>query len=124
MNSLSSASPSSPYHALISNVSCLFGVLVFLQQMWGHATIEHTLLTAIGSGLASYLILAVGYAAARGVIAHGPPPEKNASEPSSEQNAQKPSPEKKDEAPQALADDSSAETSPEPTESIPERQAA
>jgi len=105
MSTLSTTPNPSSYHALISNVSWLFGLVVFLQQIWGPASIEHTLLTAVGSGLAVYLILAVGYAAARGVVLHGPQPDE--AEASSETDA-----------------DDSTETASEPTEAVPERQAA
>ena len=91
MDSLFSTSESSPLHALIANVSCLFGVTVFLQQMWGHASLEHTLLTAASAGLAAYLILAAGYAVARGVLAYDPSadsasPEANGDEEASAEN--------------------------------------
>ncbi len=104
MSTLSPPSNPSSYHALISNVSWLFGLVVFLQQIWSPASIEHTLLTAVGSGLAVYLILAVGYAAARGVVLHGPQPDASAS---SEPD-----------------DDTSAEASSDQAEAVPERQAA
>lgn len=71
MNSFDSASR----HAFITKVSVLFGILIFLQQMWGGASLDHVLLTTATSGLVAYLTLAVGLAAAQRIIAHEPPPE-------------------------------------------------
>lgn len=68
MDSSDSASP----HTLIANVSGLFGIVIFLQQMWNGATLDHVLLVVATSGLAAYLTLAVGYAAARRIIATPP----------------------------------------------------
>jgi len=95
--------PVSP-HAYIANVSSLFGITVFLQWMWERAALEHTLFTAVGSGLAVYLILAVGYAAAQGVIQYGPSLQDDDSEPN-------PDP-----------DDADEQAASEPTEPTPEPQ--
>ena len=75
MGSISSASDSTSHHTLIANVSSLFGAIVLLNQMWSHASLEHTVLTTAGAGLSVYLILAVGYAAACGVVAYAPSDE-------------------------------------------------
>jgi hypothetical protein len=69
MNVLSTASSRVSSHALISNVSCLFGLLIFLQQIWSRASIEHTLVSSVGAGLSVYLTLAVSYAIIRQVLA-------------------------------------------------------
>lgn len=76
MGSILSVSRTS-LHALIANASGLFGIVVFLQQMWGPSSLEHTLLTAASSGLAAYLILAMGYAAGRAVLRTGPASAEN-----------------------------------------------
>lgn len=81
MNAHASASDSPPFHALIANVSGLFGVVVFLQQILRGASLDHVLFTAATAGLMAYLILAVGYAAARRLIADLPSPE-NPNDPS------------------------------------------
>lgn len=61
-------------HSLIANLSGLFGLVIFLQELWGQSRLEHTVLTAASAGLAAYLILAIGYAAAQGVLAYEEPP--------------------------------------------------
>lgn len=76
MGSILSASRSS-LHTLIANVSGLFGILVFLQKMWGPSSLENTLLTAASAGLAAYLILALGYAAARSLLRDAERPARN-----------------------------------------------
>lgn len=70
MSVLSTTSDPSSYHALISNVSGLFGLVVLLQRIWGPTSIEHAVLTASASGLTTYLVLAIAYAATRRVLAH------------------------------------------------------
>ena len=70
-----SASESFSSHGLISNVSFLAGIAVFLLQVWGHASLEHVLTVTVSTGLAVYLILAMAYAAAQGVMAYDPPAE-------------------------------------------------
>lgn len=89
MNSHASASGSLSFHALIANVSGLFGVVVFLQQILRGASLDHVLFTAATAGLMVYLILAVGYAAARRLIADLPSSENpdDSSDASSEQAA-------------------------------------
>lgn len=69
MDSTASVSASS-LHPLIANVSGLFGVVVFLQQMLRGASLDHVLFTGATTGLMAYLALAVGYAAARRLIPH------------------------------------------------------
>ncbi|WP_103020223.1 hypothetical protein [Salinibacter altiplanensis] len=91
-------------HTVIANVSVLFGTGIFLAQMWGGAPLEHTLVTTAGGGVAAYLILAVGYAAARRIVQDGMPFEVPAEEASD--NA------------------SPAESEPEPSDNVPEAQAA
>jgi hypothetical protein len=83
-------SDSTSPHALIAHVSGLFGIAMFLRQMGGGASLDHVLLTAASAGLGAYLILAVGYAAARRIVSHAPPPEEHddAPEPSSQQAAE------------------------------------
>ncbi len=98
-----SVSPSS--HTIIANVSVLFGTVIFLVQMWGGASLEHTLMTAGGAGVAAYLILAIGYAAARRIVQNGGPFETNVEDHTS-------------------GEESSSESEPEPTENVPETQAA
>lgn len=90
MDFLSSASDSASPHALIARVSGLFGIALFLRQMGGGASLDHVLLTAASAGLGAYLTLAVGYAGARRIVTHAPPPEDHddAPEPSSEQAAE------------------------------------
>jgi len=73
MPSQDTASISPSYHTVIADASVLFGTAIFLTQMWGGAPLEHTLVTAAGGGVAVYVILAVGYAAAQGIIRHGVP---------------------------------------------------
>jgi len=73
MPSQDTASISPSYHTVIADASVLFGTAIFLAQMWGGAPLEHTLVTAAGGGVAVYVILAVGYAAAQGIIRHGVP---------------------------------------------------
>ena len=70
-----SASESSSSHDLIANVSFLAGIAVFLLQVWGRASLEHVLTVTVSTGLAVYLILAMAYAAAQGVMAYEPPAE-------------------------------------------------
>ncbi|MFB6272789.1 MAG: hypothetical protein ABEL51_07855 [Salinibacter sp.] len=79
----SDVSYSSP-HALIVNVSGLFGIVIFLQQMWSGISLNHVLLTSVVSGLVAYLTLMIGYAAARRIITQAPssPPADDSSEPS------------------------------------------
>lgn len=98
-----SVSPS--YHTVIADVGVLFGTVIFLAQMWGGAPLEHTLMTAAGGGVASYLILAVGYAAARRIIENGVPFETEVDDNASDE-------------------ESSAESEPEPSENVAETQAA
>lgn len=71
--------------ALLVNVSGLFGIVIFLYQMLGGASLDHVLFTAVTSGLAAYLALAIGYAAARRIIdqAPAPSPSDDSSNPSS-----------------------------------------
>lgn len=92
-------------HTIIADVSVLFGTIIFLAQMWDGAALEHTLVTAAGSGVASYLILAVGYAGARGIIQNGVPFEL-------------------DEASDSTSEESAAEPEPDEPENVPETQAA
>lgn len=116
MGSVLSTSQSS-YHTLIANVSSLFGILVFLQEMWGAASLEQTLLTAASAGLAAYLILAVGYAAARGILRYGASSQQGEPprEPSSE-HAEPPS--------NPTSDESATETKAQDAENVAEVQAA
>lgn len=99
----SSVSPS--YHTIIANMSVLFGTVIFLVQMWGGAPLEHTLVTTAGAGVSAYLILAIGYAAARRIVLNGVPFETNSED-------------------HASGEESSGESEPEPTENVPETQAA
>ena len=62
------SSTSSSVHRLIAHASGLFGVLVFLQQMWDGAALDHVLLTATTSGLIAYLALALGVVAAQRIV--------------------------------------------------------
>ena len=105
MPSSDTASVSLSYHTIIADVSVLFGTGIFLAQMWGGAPLEHTVVTAAGGGVATYLILAVGYAAARSIVQHGMPFETTAEEDASDEGA-------------------SAESEPEPPENVREAQAA
>ncbi len=105
MPSSDTASVSLSYHTIIADVSVLFGTGIFLAQMWGGAPLEHTVVAAAGGGVATYLILAVGYAAARSIVQHGMPFETTAEEDASDEGA-------------------SAESEPEPSENVPEAQAA
>lgn len=100
-----SVSVSLSYHTIIADVSVLFGTGIFLAQMWGGAPLEHTVVTAAGGGVATYLILAVGYAAARRIVQNGVPFEDAGEDGASDEEG-------------------SAESEPEPTENVPEAQAA
>jgi hypothetical protein len=105
MSLLSATSNPSSYHTLISNVSGLFGLVVFLQRIWGPTSIEHAVVTASASGLATYLILAIGYAATRGVLAHGPDSHDESPSDESGTTSSEPSPDATDparEQPQAV----------------------
>ena len=102
MPSSDTASVFPSHHAVITDVSVLFGTAIFLSQMWDGAPLEHTLVTAAGGGVAACLILAVGYAAARSIVQNGVPfgPEvegdtsdeesSGASEPEPSENAREP----------------------------------
>lgn len=59
-------------HTLIANASGLFGIGIFLYQMWSGASLEHVMFTAATSGLMAYLTLAVGVAGGRRIIAQAP----------------------------------------------------
>lgn len=102
MPSQDTASVSPSYHTVIADVSVLFGTAIFLAQMWGGAPLEHTLVTAAGGGVAVYVILAVGYAAAQGIIRHGMPFEVEEGD----------------------ADESAVEAEADEPENVPEAQAA
>lgn len=71
MNS-SESSPPFATHSLIVNVSGLFGLAIFMQQMWSGASLDHVLFTAATSGLVAYLALSIGSAVARRIIAQSP----------------------------------------------------
>lgn len=105
MPSSDTASVSLSVHTVIADVSVLFGTAIFLSQMWGGAPLEHTLMTAAGGGVASYLILAVGYAAARRIVQNGVPFGLEAEEDTS-------------------AEEPSGESEPEPSDNVREPQAA
>jgi len=105
MPSSDTAFVSLPYHTVIADVSVLFGTGIFLAQMWGGAPLEHTVVAAAGGGVAAYLILAVGYAAARSIVQNGVPFETSTEDGASD-------------------GDSSAESEPEPSDNVPEAQAA
>ncbi len=64
-----------PAYALASNLGGLTGLLVLLNQIWGVAPVERTLVTAFGAGLAVYLVLAFGYVGVRYIAALAPPQE-------------------------------------------------
>lgn len=87
MDPTTSSSRSIPVHSLIANASSLFGIGVFVHQMWSGASLEHVLFTAATSGLVAYLTLAVGVAGSRYIIAQTPesPPSNEAHDASSEQ---------------------------------------
>jgi len=87
MNPTASSSRSVPVHFLIANASGLFGIGIFLHQMWSGASLDHVLFTAATSGLVAYLTLAVGVAGVRYIIAHAPDsdPQNEASDASSEE---------------------------------------
>ena len=48
---------------------------MFLLQVWGRTSLEHVLTVTVSTGLAVYLILAMAYAAAQGVMAYDLPAE-------------------------------------------------
>lgn len=75
---LSMSDASSP-HPLIANVSSLVGIVIFLQWIWQGASLEHTFVSASGAGLAVYLILSLGYAAAKSVLRFGRQADENES---------------------------------------------
>jgi len=105
MPSSDTATVSLSSHTVIADASVLFGTVIFLAQMWGGAPLEHTLVTAGGAGVASYLILAIGYAGARRIVQNGVPFETDAED-------------------EPLGEESSAESEPEPADNVPETQAA
>lgn len=72
MASTASAPESTSPHAFVVNVSALFCILIFLQQMWSGASLNHVLLTAATSGIVAYLALIIGYAGARRILAQAP----------------------------------------------------
>lgn len=72
MNSTASTPPFGSAHFFITNASILFGIGVFLYQVWGGASLDSVLLTAGTSGLMAHLTLALGVAAARHIIDHSP----------------------------------------------------
>lgn len=63
--------------ALFANISGLTGLLVLLNHMWSYASLERTLLSAFGTGVAVYLVLILGYVSVRRILAHMPPAEDN-----------------------------------------------
>lgn len=69
------SSTSGSVHRLIAHASGLFGVLVFLQQMWDGAALDHVLLTATTSGLIAYLTLALGVVAAQRIVRQDAAPD-------------------------------------------------
>jgi hypothetical protein len=64
----SSDSRSIAAHDLVAYGGGLFGAGVLLYQAWIGVSIEHVLSSAATSGLMAYLILAVGFAAARSIV--------------------------------------------------------
>lgn len=114
------SSTSGSVHRLIAHASGLFGVLVFLQQMWDGAALDHVLLTATTSGLIAYLALALGVVAAQRIVRQdaGPDAAPNADEAS---NADKAS--NADEAPNA-SNAPASERAADAPKNAPEPQAA
>jgi hypothetical protein len=87
MDPTASSSRSVSVHALTANASGLFGIGIFLYQMWSGASLDHVMFTAATSGLVAYLTLAVGVAGSRYIIAQAPEsdPSTEVSDASSEQ---------------------------------------
>jgi len=106
MNSTASPPPFGSAHVLITNASILFGIGVFLHQVWGGASLDSVLLTAGTSGLMAYLTLALGVAAARHIIAHSPDSDSS------------------EESPAASSDQPSADPTADEAENTPEPQVA
>lgn len=63
--------------ALFANISGLTGLLVLLNHMWSYASLERTLLSAFGTGVAVYLVLILGYVSVRRILAHAPPADES-----------------------------------------------
>lgn len=69
---MDSASHTVTAHDFIAYGGGLFGLGVLLHQTSSGASLEHMLSSAVMSGLLAYLTLAVGFAAARSIIASAP----------------------------------------------------
>ena len=75
--------------SLIPQLAALVGLLLLLDGLWKDTSLERTLVVAGGMGLAAYLVLGVGYAVVRRVLAEVPPPAAEApSEPAPEPEAE------------------------------------
>jgi hypothetical protein len=72
MDPTTSSSRSVSVHFLIANASSLFGIGIFVYQMWSGASLEHVMFTGATSGLVAYLTLAVGVAGSQYIIAQAP----------------------------------------------------
>ncbi len=59
--------------SLFTQFSGLVGLLVFLHQMWDYAPVERAVVTAAASGMAVYVVLLLGHAAIRQIVAYRPP---------------------------------------------------
>lgn len=70
--------------ALILHFSGIIGLLVFLNQLWNAAAIEHTFVLALGTGLGIYVVLMVGYLVVYRIVKNAPPQAEDEEESSSE----------------------------------------
>lgn len=55
--------------SIFMHMSSLIGLLVFLSHLWRSAAVEETVLLAFGAGLAVYVVLVLGYALGRRIVA-------------------------------------------------------
>ena len=60
--------------SIFMHMSSLIGLLVFLSHLWRSAAVEETVLLAFGAGLAVYVVLVLGYALGRRILAQPPAP--------------------------------------------------
>lgn len=59
--------------ALYTQFSGLAGLIAFLNQLWGYAPLERTILIGFGTGLGIYLLLILGDVTINRILAQTPP---------------------------------------------------
>ena len=75
--------------ALLTNMSGLAAILVFLRQVWAFEPLEQTLLASVGTGLAVYMVLLLTFASLHVLAAEAPEeaPAEHAPQPAADEEA-------------------------------------